>query len=154
MFSNEAVAKLVNDSFISAWTNRSPKTKFKDGLYQKLDARTVDTYALGNGVTNITAVFALPDGTVLNAVPGYLDAAAFEVEVKFALELRDKVTDAKGRLKEGGAKVIAEAHRARSKDGRGPFTAMSHRKLAEAGLLTLDKVGADYFKEFAPGKTG
>ena len=139
---------------MSSWINKSPRTRFRDGIWSKLDKKTLDGFALGNGVTNITAIFALPDGTVLNAVPGYLDVESFEAEADFAIELRAKVVDARGRLRDGAAKVIAEAHRGQAKTGRGPYEAKAHTRLAESGILTLDAIGPGYFDDFQARSVG
>ncbi len=138
VFSNEAVAKAVNEKFVCAWTNTSPQTRFRDGQWSKLPQRFYETYSIGNGVTNITSIFARPDGTVLSAVPGYLDVAAFEAEMKFALEARDKDADA-----------LAAEHREQAGVRRGPFAGRAHQRLSKSAL-TLDRITRETFRDFAP----
>jgi hypothetical protein len=154
VFSNEAVVKLVNDRFISSWHNKSPKTKFRDGVWSRLDKRTYETYALGNGVTNITAIFALPDGTVLNAVPGYLDVKAFEAEATFAIDLAARIADGKGRLCDGAERMLAEAHREQAGVRRGPYARKAHARLADAGKMMMDAIGPTYFNDLQERRDG
>src|SRR5688572_24218939 len=90
-FSDPEVIKLLTEKFVCAWVNRRPDLKFKDGLYGKnWKPRGLPD---GAAVTNVTSVFADPDGTILHAIPGYLNPAAFKRHMAFARRLHLRLTD-------------------------------------------------------------
>jgi len=109
-FSEAGIVKLLGDKFVCAWVNRRPDLKFKDGLYSKdWHPRGLPN---GSAVTNITSVFAAPDGTVIHAMPGYLDVAGFKRHLEFALKLQAQLRETAVKDR---AKIYAEAHSAAAK---------------------------------------
>ena len=107
-FSEAETVKALNSNFVSAWANRRPELKFKDGLYPA----TWKPRSLPNGaaVTNVTSVFAASDGTIVHAIPGYLDGAEFRKQLDFAFALHAKLYDPKVKRADR-AGIYAEAHR-------------------------------------------
>ena len=106
-FSEAETVKALNAKFVSAWVNRRPDLKFKDGLYPA----TWKPCGLPNGaaVTNVTSVFAAPDGTVIHAIPGYLDGPEFRRQLDFALALHAKLYDPAVK-REDRARLYTQAH--------------------------------------------
>jgi hypothetical protein len=94
---DEAVGEYVNDHFVSA-------------------AQKVGTFRIVNGEKqggNVAAYFCRPDGTVVHAVPGPVDARTFLSEARFAVEL-DKLAKLNG--EKSGLKqklTVADAHQKR-----------------------------------------
>lgn len=149
LFSNDTLANEINERFASAWVNKQPCAKFPPNV------RRPSALPLGAGVTNVTAIFATSGGVVLDAVPGYLDVEGFRAEMRFAIDLHARMTeqeeDGRRRLfkPEAGA-IYKKAHAELAKVQRGPFVAKAHELLAKAGLVTVEKIGFDYWNELAP----
>ena len=126
-FSDAAVAKVLNSSFVCAWTNKRPFQKFKDGLYAGKESR-----ALPNGTApdNVTSVFAAWDGTVLHAMSGSLDARAFGHHLKFASDLYDKLYEGVGLRSMAGA-IYLEEHRAAATKATDELAYRTHMRLSK-----------------------
>src|SRR5206468_3752610 len=127
-FSDAGVVKLLNDKFVCAWVNRRPDLKFKDGLYPK--EWRPRGLANGAAVTNITSVFATSDGTVIHAIPGYLDVAGFKRHLEFAQNLQAQLYDPAVK-KEDRADLYAQAHLKAAKVAKDDNEGEAHRLLAE-----------------------
>ena len=124
-FSEAGIVKLLGDKFVCAWVNRRPDLKFKDGLYSKdWHPRGLPN---GSAVTNITSVFAAPDGTVIHAMPGYLDVAGFKRHLEFALKLQAQFQETAVKDR---AKIYAEAHSAAAKIAKDQNEVEAHTLLA------------------------
>jgi len=126
-FSDPEVVKLLNEKFVCAWMNRRPDLKFKDGLYPKeWRPRGLPN---GTAVTNVTSVFAAPDGTVIHAMPGYLDVAGFKRHLEFALALQEKLYDpaVQGEARAG---IYAKAHREAATTSKDDNEREAHELLA------------------------
>ncbi len=156
VFSDESVAKEMNGRFVSAWMNKRPDIKFQDGLYKDLTDDFYSKYCLGTGVGNITAVFATANGRVLNAVPGYLDAASFKAEMRFALDLNERISNANGTPREDAPELVTNAHVERTKwlGMAARFQKAAHQRLGQAGVLKIGQVHATYFDDLAPRRGG
>ncbi len=152
LFSDEKLARKINDRFVSTWIDKGPQHTFEPGIYAHVARSQLEGFALGKGVTNITAVFATADGTVLDAIPGYLDRESFEAEMDFALDLAKKLESCIS--KEEAAATYTSAHHARAYAVTGPYTAAAHVRLEKAGALTLEELGLDYFDDFNPAERG
>ena len=107
-FSDPAVAKLLNDSFVCVWTNKRPAVRFKDGLYAGKE-----TKALPNGTApdNVTSVFAAWDGTVIHVRQGSLDGPGFLEQIRFAKDLHDQIYEGVGRRADA-EEIFRKVHRA------------------------------------------
>ncbi len=68
---NETVGEYVNEHFVTA--------------YQKVGTFKINARGQKQG-GNVATYFCLPDGSVLHAVPGPVDAAKFLKEARFAVE--------------------------------------------------------------------
>lgn len=164
MFSNETVAKSLDERFVCAWVNKRPEARFRDGMYAALNAEVYSTFPVGAGASNITAIFATAGGTVLNAVPGYLDKERFRAEMELALDLHWKMFDDAGQLRPGAVALYNAAHLERAKPSgteaksgvlarsgkRAPVAARAHERLAGAGILGLSELKLDYFDDLDP----
>lgn len=126
-FSDAAVAKTLNASFVCAWTNKRPLQRFKDGLYAGREPK-----ALPNGTApdNVTSVFAAWDGTVLHAMSGSLDTEAFKNHLAFALDLYDKVYEGVG-LKAFAGAAYTEEHRAAAGKAKDELSYRTHMRLSK-----------------------
>ncbi|HEY3226161.1 MAG TPA: hypothetical protein VGK61_04080 [Planctomycetota bacterium] len=140
-FSDGGIVKLLNDKFVCAWVNRRPDLKFMDGLYPK----EWRPRGLPNGaaVTNITSVFAAPDGTVIHAIPGYLNVAGFKRHLEFARKLQARLFDPAVK-KEDRAGLFAKAHLEASKEAKDDNESEAHRLLAQR-LMRVADLKVDYF---------
>jgi hypothetical protein len=152
LFSDQELAKKINDHFVSTWIDKGPQHTFAPGIYAHFDRSRTENFAVGTGVTNITAVFATADGTVLDAIPGYLDREKFEAEMDFALDLAKKLEACTS--KDQARSAFAASHRAQLEHDRGLYAHRAHERLAEVGLLTLHELGLDYFDDFNPRERG
>lgn len=148
VFSDEEAAKAINKHFVSAWVNKSPRTRFTQSRWRCPPQFRQATYPLGNGPRNVTSIFATPEGTVLHAVPGYLDVEAFTSEMNFALRLHDAITDAEGKQVKDASEIYKKLHGEESKVEFGPSPGKAHARLADAGILKIDKITFGYFKDF------
>jgi len=137
-FSDAGLVKVLNDEFVCAWVNKRPDLKFKDGLYSKPGCGS----GLPNGaaVANVTSVFAAPDGTVLHAVPGVLDAPAFQRHIKFARSLHAELADVP-RGKRAG--LYFEAHRRAAKTA--PDVESTAHTALSARFMRVDELPLTYF---------
>jgi hypothetical protein len=148
VFSNEEVAREMNERFVCAWVNKAPKAGFPDGLYREMTPEQYLRFPAGAGVTNVTSIFSTADGLVLSAVPGYLDVESFRGEARFASDLWSRMADASGRLRREARAYYTGWHQFHA--GRAGFVPAAHRRLAKAGLLPLDRITPAYFDDFAP----
>jgi len=140
-FSDAGIVKLLNDKFVCAWVNRRPDLKFKDGLYPK----EWRPRGLPNGaaVTNVTSVFAAPDGTVIHAMPGYLDVAGFKRHLEFAQKLQAQLYDPAVK-KEDRAGLYAKAHQKAAKCGLDDNEGEAHLLLAQH-FMRVDELKFGFF---------
>lgn len=151
-FSDPTIRRDLSARFACVWINKRPEETFeKHTPLSETQCRTLPVEA---GTTNVTSIFALADGTVLNAVPGHLDPRRFREEMELAFE-----------VDRWGFEVYPELHRRRAATlkpkSQGkikllPKTATfwslpeAHQKLADAGLLRLEQVTYRYFDELGP----
>jgi hypothetical protein len=138
-FSDAGIVKLLGDKFVCAWVNRRPDLKFKDGLYAKgwLPRGLPD----GSAVTNITSVFAAPDGTVIHAMPGYLDVAGFKRHLEFAQKLQARLQETAVKDR---AQIYAEAHLAAAKIAKDGNEGEAHTLLAPK-VMRVDELKFEFF---------
>ena len=140
-FSDAGVVKLLKDGFVCAWVNRRPDLKFKDGLYPK--EWRPRGLANGAAVTNITSVFAAPDGTVIHAMPGYLDVAGFKRHLEFAQKLQAQLYDPAVKEKDR-ASLYAQAHMKAGETARDDNEGEAHLLLAQR-YMRVDKLKFEFF---------
>jgi len=140
-FSDPEVVKLLNEKFVCAWVNRRPDLKFKDGLYGK----EWKPRCLGNGaaVTNITSVFASADGTVVHAMPGYLDVAGFKRHLAFAEKLRDQLFDPAVK-KDDRSAIYSKLHLEAAKSAKDDNESDAHTMLAPR-LMRVEELKFNFF---------
>ena len=140
-FSDDGIVKALGDKFVCAWVNRRPDLKFKDGLYSKgWRPRNLPN---GTAVTNVTSVFAAPDGTVIHAMPGYLDVAGFKRHLEFAQELQARLYDPAVK-KDDRPRLYAEAHLEAAKVARDNNEGEAHRLLAQQ-FMQVDEMKFEFF---------
>ena len=142
-FSEPAVVKRIGETCVSAWLNKRPAMKIPDGLYKGLNW----SFRPNNGSAshNLTSIFAHPDGTVLHAVPGAMDEAAFLEQLEFALALRDRMYE-KGVRRKDADDILAEAHRKAAKASPDRIRSAAHDRLS-GSPLTLQKFPANFFED-------
>ncbi len=153
-FSDPAIRKDLAARFACVWINKRPGETFEK--HKPLPEAQCRTLPVGAGTSNVTSIFALADGTVLNAVPGHLDPGRFREEMELAFE-----------VDRWGFEVYPELHRRRAatldppRKSKGTVKMLprigtswsrpeAHRKLAGAGLLRLEQVTYRYFDELVP----
>lgn len=139
------MAKALRRDFVCAWVNKTPKAKFQDGMYDH--CKNPRGLPVGTGVTNVTAVFASADGTVIHAMPGYLDPASFLRHLEFAKSLERKLSDP-GIRRADRAGLYAEAHRNAGKASQIELEQAAHALLAGRFMRT-DELSLDFFNRLA-----
>lgn len=139
-FSDAGIVKLLGDKFVCAWVNRRPDLQFKDGLYKGWLPRGLSN---GAAVTNVTSVFAAPDGTVIHAMPGYLDINGFKRHLEFAQKLQAQLYDPAVR-KEDRAGIYAKAHLAAAKVAKDDNEGEAHQLLAPK-LMRVNELKYAFF---------
>jgi hypothetical protein len=148
-FSDAALAAELDARFACVWVNQRPSEEFKD--FRQIAPREVRSLGTGAGVTNVTSIFATPEGRVLNAFPGYLNPETFRAEMELAQEVHRY-----------GFENYIGLHRARSRAYLAPTVAIhskhtssvgarAHFKLAQSGFLFLEDFERPFFEELAPG---
>lgn len=130
-FSDAEVAKRVNDSCVGAWRNKRPDMKIPDGLYKGLSWSI--RFSNGAAAHNLASIFAAPDGTVIHAVPGVLDAASFKENLEFARALRARMFEGAVRRKDAD-QICAEAHRTAGNKSEDRVLREAHKRLAAQSL--------------------
>lgn len=146
-FSDPAVEKALRRDFVCAWMNKSPKAKFADGLYDRV--KVPQGLGNGTGVTNVTAVFASSDGTVIHAMPGYLDPASFLRHLEFAKALSAHLSDPSVR-REDRAGMYARAHLEAAKNSKIVLEQKAHR-LLPARFMRVDEFPRNFFAGLQEG---
>lgn len=147
-FSDPALAAEINARFACAWVNKRPSETFP--FFRQITAREMKGITPGAGASNVTSIFATPEGRVLNAFPGYLNPATFRAEMELAEEVcRYGFEDYAGlHLARAGAYLpptVAIHSKRTSSTG-----ARAHLKLAESGFLRLEDITDAFFGEPAP----
>ena len=140
------VAKALRRSFVCAWMNKAPQTQFPDGMYDNAPAPC--RLRNGAGVTNVTAIFASAEGTVVHAMPGYLDPASFLTHLDFALALHSELSDP-GVSRERRAGLYAEAHRQAAKRTEIDLEQGAHMLMANR-FMRVDEWPTKFFIPLGP----
>jgi len=141
VFSDERVARRINEHFVAAWKNVEPQEKFPDGWNSGRSEESLRSYPPGRGAGNITSIFAAPDGTVLTGVTGFLTVDGFLAEAERALRLRERMFDGAFRPKEGAHEVFKSEHREAAESTRdNGVAARAHQQQAREGPLKIEKV--------------
>ena len=142
-FSDDGIVKALGDKFVCAWVNRRPDLKFKDGLYSKgWRPRNLPN---GTAVTNVTSVFAAPDGTVIHAMPGYLNVAGFKRHLEFAQELQARLYDPAVPEKDRG-NIYSKAHLEAAKVAKNLNEVEAHRLLAPQ-IMQVGEMKYEFFDD-------
>jgi len=141
-FSDPEVVRLMNESFVCAWVNKRPTQKFKDG-----NRSTRESLRLSNGTApaNVTSVFAGPDGTVIHAMAGSLDARFFKTQIEFAKDLRLRMYEG-SELRPHGEASYVNAHTV-AQGVKDPLVRSVHKLLAKR-LRTVSNMPLDLFDRF------
>jgi hypothetical protein len=106
-FSDEKVAELVNDNFVSTWYNRNPSFHNCDlGEEERIFKTAFDCYATRNFCT----FFVTPKREVLHYFAGYYSPALFREELNFVLRLAKETLDGNGNLKRGWVRPFRKLH--------------------------------------------
>lgn len=134
VFSDAKVAKLLGKSFVCAWVNQTPQTRFKDGLY--LDKKEPLGLRNGAGAGNVASVFAAHDGLVIHSVDGYLDPPTFIRHAEFARDLHDRMYEGVG-LRQFAALIYSEAHLDEAKASKDETGRLAHLRLAKSKLTNV-----------------
>jgi len=127
-FSDATVVKALNKSFVCAWVNKRPVARFQDRPYPSREwCRIV---ANGFAATNVTSVFATPDGTVIHAMPGTLDADAFRMNLEFARGLHERMLQT-GEPRTRGKEIYIEAHQKAAGETKEWLSKRVHARMTE-----------------------
>ena len=144
VFSDERVALAFNARFVSVWENHAPNVRFSDDppkpekyLYRR-SGELLDL-PLGTGGTNVISIFATPDGQVLNAVPGYLDAESLFDEMRLALAVKKLTLDRNGKPLPGASRSYEGLHQAAARAYGPSVPATAHETLARRGRGLLGR---------------
>jgi hypothetical protein len=143
-FSDSGVTKVLKERFISAWTNKRPDLEFKDGIHANWTG--MDRFLNGEARNAVTCVFAAPDGTVLHAMPGSLNAAAFLKEAQFALGIYDRLYSEGVRRADANMRLFEEHQRASERPG---FFGTVHLMLSQE-FFTVDTMDLKFFDQLEP----
>lgn len=135
------MVRALRRDFVCAWVNKTPKATFPDGMYDP--CKTPRGLPVGTGVTNVTAVFASADGTVIHAMPGYLDPASFLRHLEFAKALDRTLSDPSVRRADR-AGLYAEAHRTAGSVSKIDLEKGTHALLAGRFMRT-DELPLEFF---------
>ena len=112
-FSDPAVAAYVNQNFVSAWFNRGPGFFNQDLSTERwIFTSSVDAYP----TKNICTFFLSPDGSVFHYVAGLYSPEMFMRFLRDAVELRNRLFDAKMQAKDGGLASARKLHEDRLRD--------------------------------------
>ena len=141
MFSDERVALAFNARFVSVWENRDPRARFTDHTPrpERYIFQPDEDLPIGTGETNVTCVFATPEGHILNAVPGYLTVEALFEEMRVALAVRERTMDGEFKLKPGASRAYTGIHRAAANLWGPTIPGRAHDRLAKLGMGVLGK---------------
>jgi len=142
-FSEAGVVKRLGEGFVCAWLNKRPAMKIPDGLYRGLNW----SFRPNNGAAthNLTSVFAEPDGTILHAMPGALDAATFLEQADFAVSLRARLYEGGARRKDAEAIRFA-AHAKAAENVRDKVRTEAHRRLSKQSF-SIATLPTDFFED-------
>ena len=141
-FSDPAVAKALRRDFVCTWVNIAPAAKkYPDGLYDGV--KMPQGLRNGTGVTNVAAVFVSPDGTVIHAMPGYLDPATFQRHLEFAKALDPQLSDP-WVSREERARIYIQAHLDAEKRPCDKLEQAAHRLLA-ARFMRVEELPPGFF---------
>jgi hypothetical protein len=114
-FSDPEVAAYVNKNFVSAWFNRGPGFFNQDLSTERwIFTSSVDAYP----TKNICTFFLAPDGTVFSYVAGLYSPEFFMRFLRDAVELRNRLFDAKMKPKDGGLASARKLHEDRLRDAQ------------------------------------
>jgi hypothetical protein len=129
-FSDEAVTKAVNGTFLSSWINRNPKFHNCDlGEEKRIFETSYECYATKNFCT----FFVTPDLEVLHYFSGYYSPGFFLKEIEFVKALAKKACDEKGRLKKDGMAAYRAMHKEHAAAHAGDAKTVSKAKPPSAG---------------------
>ena len=129
-FLNEKTAKLVNDNFVSTWFNRNPRFH---NCSMAQEVRIVENSYEMFSTKNFCTFFLTPDKKVLHYFSGYMSPEFFREEVRFVLDLAEKVLDEEGKLKRGWSKSYRDMHRAHGKKHSADVRTIQKIKTPRAG---------------------
>lgn len=130
-FSNPDIVKVLNEKFVCAWVNKTP-----DASYELLPPGWPggEVYR-GRGISAVTSVFCSPDGTVIHAMPGFLDVIDFKRNLTFARDLHARLYDPRV---QGGERfgIHADAHLKAAESARFEWERSAHRLQALKWMWT------------------
>jgi len=140
-FSDDGVVKLLNEQFVCAWVNKRPERKFRDGTNANIKCEI--RLPNGLGLTNVTAVFAAADGTVIHAMPGFLDVPAFKLHLEFARDLHSRLFAPDVKPEERAA-IHARAHLKAADEAKDKLEKDAHTLLATC-FMRVDEMPLNLF---------
>ncbi len=80
-FSDDRIVERLRRDFVCVWRNIRPSESYADGLYSDDRPLRLDR---GAGANNICGHIATPEGRILHAIQGYVDAKTLHRELEFA----------------------------------------------------------------------
>jgi hypothetical protein len=117
-FSDKAVAKYVNENYVSTWINREPKFHDCSPATETHIARySGEAYATKNFCT----FFVTPELDVLHYASGYYRPAWFKMEAEFALAARVDAYDDEFKPKRDCGARVAKLHDLHAKDHKDQY---------------------------------
>jgi uncharacterized protein YyaL (SSP411 family) len=146
-FSDEKIAKLVNENFVSTWINRNPKFHNCDlAQEQRIFTQAYESYATKNFCT----FFVTPDLDVLHYFSGYYSPEFFRHEVEFVQELAEKACDRTLRLKKDGLaayRLLHAQHARKHADDAGVVRAIKPPSNADRAAYAEYKKNAEGWRQ-------
>jgi hypothetical protein len=150
VFSDEALARKIDEQFVCTWLNKHPEVKFAPGIYDRFTPAVFARFPVGTAPDNVCAVFLRDDGTLLSAVPGYLDRKAFTEEMELATKLAARLASRETWLRGEAGLVFEQAHADRAARLGSTVAGKAHMMLAKLGLGGIERLPADAFDALAP----
>jgi hypothetical protein len=145
VFSDEALARKIDERFVCTWLNKRPEVTFAPGIYDRFTPDVFAQFPVGTAPDNVCAVFLREDGTLLNAVPGYLDRKAFTDEMELATKLAARLSSRETWLRGEAGLVFEQAHADRAAKLGGTVAGKAHALLAKHGLGSVEQLPPGMF---------
>lgn len=150
-FSDPEVAAYVNKNFVSAWYNRGPGFFNQDLSTERwIFSSSVDAYP----TKNICTFFLEPDGNVFSYVAGLYSPEFFMRFLRDAVELRNRLFDAKMQPKDGGIASARKLHEDRLRDMQDGLEDCLDAEKAGSGWQSLFKSAKPFMYRGQPHTHG
>ncbi|GEM_PF-5349615 len=112
-FSDEKIARLVNENFVATWTNPNPKFhNCEKGTERKIATHKGEVFATRNLGTYVLD----PSGNILHYFFGYFAPAYYARELEFSLNVLRETRDDLGQIRRDASVRYVALHSARKRE--------------------------------------